>query len=337
MPFWQFRVRALEMMAEAKNERIDQTLATEWESVIGARDDHRNHHIPHVTRFLLAGGAHIDRIGRFDAPSIAAASNPGTVRTMPGGAALNVASNLAALGARTELATILGADEAARSVIATAERRNIQLLGQTADEPTASYTAFLEPDGELTTALADMAIYEAFDPKKVEEQIRSLRADDWLVLDANLQSAALIALCRHARCRIAALTVSRAKAKRLRPVLPQIDLLLTNRAEYEALQPGDAIPSALISNGSKPLTVLDKGSSTQIAVAKHGSVSDVTGAGDALAAAALWTYSQGAYLADAARVGIAAAQAVIAVEGPWRPDLRDAIAAQISAIPKDKT
>lgn len=277
-----------------------------------------------MPRFLLAGAAHLDRIGRFPAPSARGTSNPGHMKNMPGGAAFNVASNLAAWGATVTLATIMGDDDAALFLSRVAETRGFDLLLQHSNQPTATYNAFLEPDGDLALALADMDIYECFDSHKIVSQVAGLTSDDWLVLDANLLPTHLSALCGAANCRIACLTVSQAKAARLAAVLPQVDLLITNRLEFLSLTDGlqraherERKPDCIVTDGGKPLTIRENEMESTLPVPRPDHVVDVIGAGDALAAMVLLRRAQGWTLPEAAREGIRAAQMVMATEGPW--------------------
>lgn len=288
------------------------------------------------TSILLAGAAHVDRYGRCDGPPVVERSNPGRFSTMPGGAAFNVASSLAALGVEARLHSILGDDAEAGIIRAAAAARGVILHAQgSARHPTASYTSIVGPDGALAIALADMAIYDDFDPARVEP------GAGWRLVDANLSLEAIGALLDGARGRTAAMTVSSAKAGRLRSALSRIDTLFTNRAELAALC-GRAVGTpmedllrevrdlggrgAVATDGARDVWTMEDGTIRRHPVPALPGIVDATGAGDALTAGCLVALMAGGSPGEAVAGGLRAARAVLAVHGPWRADLAAAVA-----------
>ena len=280
----------------------------------------------------LVGAAHIDRYGRCDGPPVAGGSNPGRFANLPGGAAFNVASSLSALGAKVRLQTILGQDAEAILIREAGAARGIDLIAQvSADHPTASYTSIVGPDGALAIALADMDIYAAFEAAEAP-----CPADDWLLVDANLAADAMAALLARAGGRTAAMTVSYAKAERVRPSLERIEFLFTNRVELAALcgagletpvaallDPFRALggSNAVITDGPADVWTVEPGAILRHPVPPAPRIVDVTGAGDALTAGCLSALMAGQSLAQAVPHGIRAAHGVLSVHGPWRADL----------------
>jgi len=123
---------------------------------------------------LVVGGAHIDRRGRLFGPTRMGASNPGDWLEEPGGGAFNAASNLARLQRRVRLIAPRGGDPNGERVAAAAERAGIEDCPIVfLDRTTPSYTAILETDGNLVIALADMALYDLFSPRRI--RARSMR------------------------------------------------------------------------------------------------------------------------------------------------------------------
>jgi len=135
-----------------------------------------------VIRHCLFGAAHIDRIGRATGLAALGQSNPGTMREMPGGAAFNVASSLAALGASVTLFSAAGSDLSGEQVSTEATARGVDLIGLKSfpQRPTATYTAILDTNGDLITALSDMEIYDG-----VQLDRANPAEDDWLHVDTN--------------------------------------------------------------------------------------------------------------------------------------------------------
>lgn len=288
------------------------------------------------TSILLAGAAHVDRYGRCDGPPVMERSNPGRFTAMPGGAAFNVASSLAALGVEARLYSILGDDAEAGIIREAAAARGVILHTQvSANHPTATYTSIVGQDGALAIALADMAIYDGFDPARVET------GAGWRLVDANLPSDAIGALLDGATGRTAAMTVSSAKAGRLRPVLGAIDTLFTNRAELAALcgraaeMPMEDLMRGLLdlggrgavaTDGARDVWTMEDGTIRRHPVPALFGIVDVTGAGDALTAGCLIGLMAGRSPGETVACGILAARAVLAVHGPWRADLAAAVA-----------
>lgn len=288
-----------------------------------------------MIRHRLFGAAHIDRIGIVDGPAQAGQSNPGTMREAPGGAALNVASSLARLGAAVSLSSIVSNDAAGARIREAVDARGIEWsnLHGDASLPTASYTALLDRNGDLLLALADMQIY---DNARVMDG--AAHPQDWMLVDANLPATAIAEIVKMPWAHRTAMTVSAAKAHRLRPVLADFNLLMTNRAEAAVLC--DVSPDmplsdlaailfdkgcrrAVISDGANPLCYLEDGACGTLDIPKT-EISDVTGAGDALTAGTLFALGGGATFADALSTGIRTAQAILTVPGPYRPDLATA-------------
>lgn len=290
----------------------------------------------------VVGAAHIDRIGRLDKPAFDGASVPGSFTEAPGGAGLNVASNLAVTGVRVSFSSIVGNDPSGDAIQKLMDERGIRAHLQIGNAKTATYTAILQSDGDLVIALADMEVYRAFEARCVTTALLQPGNTKWLVMDANLEPASLEELAKGApaSCKIGVLTVSSAKAPRLRKCLDMIDVLFTNRPEALALAGKDVtgtmdnalkalrelqVTHAVVSDGGSPLVVLDDEEVIRIPVTKPPSIQDVTGAGDALAAGTLAGLMEGFALPQAVHSGIAAAQAILQVDGPWRNDLAEAM------------
>jgi len=292
----------------------------------------------------VIGGVHIDVTGRsFDKPR-PAVSNPGRVARIPGGAGVNTAGTLARLGVEVAVAGPVGSDAEGEMLRAALEARNIgDGLAELPDHATGTYTAIVGPDGDLFVGLADLAIQEAVDAEWLLANcaLALAPARCWL-LTANLSQQTIAGLCERADGRfLAAAATSPAKAPRLRPVLPRIALLFCNLREARALAGNEVAAgeelarmlraagaaSGLISNGERELVGWDDSGLFAIRPPPVAAIADVHGAGDALTAGTLASLIRGMALADAARIGIAAAQLTLAVNEPWRADLTFEMAA----------
>lgn len=282
-------------------------------------------------------GAHFDVTGRLAGPAIARVSNPGRMERHPGGASLNAASIAAALGLPCALASPVGADADGHALHKVLATRGIgDALFDKANMPTGTYTAIMEPDGNMVIGLADLDIYEraaAEEYLAVGEAARNAQA--WF-LPANLTEEALGELCAQAGNRFLALaSVSPAKSVRLKTVLGKCDVLFTNRAEAAAitgLDNADAseLAQALakmgakagtLSDGAAPLTWWNGAQKGMLRGGPIQTVTDVNGAGDALAGAMLAALAKGTPFVEAARYGMAAARLILKSRQPFLPGL----------------
>lgn len=289
---------------------------------------------------LFIGAAHVDRFGQLAAPAILGKSNPGQFFTQAGGACLNVASNVRAFGGKVSICSITGSDEAGNFVRSVCAERGLTThLQKATAHTTATYTSVVEPGGDLTIALADMAIYDSFDAA-LATGLMSAADCQVVCVDANLPALALETISAIAKPRLAALTVSAAKTKRLLSSLAHLNILLTNKAEAQVLlqaaglgqfsTPEDMLSplaslgpeTIIVSNGGAPVWFQDKGITGSVTPRPAIPLVDVTGGGDALAAGVLFRLQQGDEIASAVEFGVQAAQKVLEVKGPWRSDLR---------------
>ena len=290
-----------------------------------------------VEMIVVAGAAHLDRLGRTERPAVADTSNPGSFQNTLGGAALNVASSLATLGEDVTLVSCVGDDVTGRDVIDGLAARGVATqISTLPDQNTATYTAIVSNNGDLMIGLADMACYAQFDPTNAAQSLAALKSSDWLLVDANLPSSAIETAVDMVECKIAAMTVSSAKAKNLRPILGKIDTLFTNTSEVKALtglrgkvSTADMIAglqkldvtSAVITNKAQNVLVFDGDQYSEISV-PPSPTADVTGAGDGLVAGCLFELMAGKSLNDAVKTGICVAQAILQVTGPYLPHLK---------------
>jgi pseudouridine kinase len=261
-------------------------------------------------KIVSIGGAHIDRHAVLQGPLVAGTSNPCNLRESFGGVARNVAENLARLGGRVALVSRVGDDRAGRAVVAQLAALGVDVAGVSvaARRPTASYTAILGGSGELVFGLADMDLYDEIAVEPAPDGMR--------FVDTNLPAETI------ARLLPAAVdAVSVVKARKLRGLLPRVSILFANLAQAASVAEVEAFadPAAaarvmrglgacagVVTAGARGIAVWS-GDRVQTMAALPASPRNVTGAGDALIAGTLYGVSQGMPLAEAARLGLAAA------------------------------
>lgn len=290
-------------------------------------------------RIACIGGANIDRTARCAGDVVWGSSNPVKVEAAPGGVALNVATNLAALDCDVTLASAIGRDAEGERLVASLREAGVD-TSHTArpDLGTASYTALLDGSGELQVGLADMDIYESLTPAHCAEIARELSGWPVWFVDANIPQDGLEVLFNMSGGHLVfAAAVSPAKSRRLLPFLDRLDGVFANRAEASALTgrpvngKGDALAAAraLCDLGAERafVTMAEAGAVVATAGAAKGwpapptVVRDVNGAGDGFAAGVIEALSRGADMDAAIAQGLALASLVAEGHGAVPPGI----------------
>jgi sugar/nucleoside kinase (ribokinase family) len=299
------------------------------------------------------GAANIDHIGWTKSAAVMGASNPGRMRTTPGGVGFNVATILARLGHAVRLVARIGGDTGGDTIRTAADAAGIDTRHLSVSKaPTATYLAALDDKGGLIIGIAGMEIHDEMAPGRLVKAIETAPDGDWWVADANLPAETLAFLTRLARQAgrpIAALGVSPAKAVRLAPLLSDLDLLFVNRKEATVLlgladdappRPAKALaeklagrprPNVVVTDAAAPLAAAAGGTVRSFAPLR-AAIRSVNGAGDALAAGVIHGLASGATLFEAIRPGLAAAALTMEYEGTVPPTLTAAaLAARLGA------
>lgn len=275
----------------------------------------------------IFGGAHIDRRARIFGTTVPGSSNPGSWFEEAGGGGFNAARNLARLGLDVRMISPRGGDAAGETVaLAAIEAGVIDCPFIFLDRKTPSYTAILENDGNLVIALADMELYRLFSPRRLQQRAMReiISASDLIVTDANLPEETLAALVSRAADEskpVAAIAISPAKVGRLVKSLSGLTFLFMNEAEaraltgrdsadaveWPALLQGVGLSGGVITRGGQPAIAFHNGKIVTVAPPQLDALSDVTGAGDSLAAGFLAAFVAGEPLDLCLRSGVAAA------------------------------
>ena len=289
------------------------------------KDDISNNFVSREGYIAIVGGVNVDIGACADAMLIPGDSNPGHIRMNPGGVCRNIAHNMALLGLRVEMLTVLGDDFYAWLISESCAKLGIDLSRavRIPGASTSSYCYIANPEGELVLAVSDMEIYNQLTPKILESKLEWLNSAEAVVIDTNLTAESVAWLCDNVTCPVFADPVSTAKAVKLRPVLSGIHTLKPNRLEAEVLtgvkisdeESLDCAADALLDAGVKRVFltlgsggVLAADAESRIRLSNPGVIPvNTTGCGDAFAAALVWASVQGMNLAECAVAGLAAA------------------------------
>jgi pseudouridine kinase len=266
-----------------------------------------------------------------DLASVPGTSNPAAASTSFGGVARNVAENLAILLAGTpvavDLVSVVGDDEGGAALLAHLRQVGVGVR-HVRVEPgvtTAQYVAVLEPGGELVIGAAAMAVLDQIGADAIDAAWPADvgPAAGWLFCDCNLSAAVLEHVLNRAcllGTPVAVDAVSTLKVVRLPADLRGLALLSCNLDEARAwlarhgLDPieDDIQLARRLQAAGAGAVLLTRGAAGLIAVTGNTLIEvpaataipvDVTGAGDALIAAALAALLEGADLVAAARSG----------------------------------
>ena len=262
------------------------------------------------------GAANLDRKLRALATLTMGTSNPARQGESFGGVARNIAENLARLGVSVRLTTAIGDDASGRALLAHAEAAGIDTRASLKldDACSGTYTAVLDEHGEMVLALADMALYEQITPGFLASRQPRHGAAALTVADLNLPRATLAMLLADAQ-RVAAplvmVAVSQPKMAHLPVDLRGLRLLILNQGELEIrvgaplLTDADfAAACACVRQQGARDVIVTRGAAGVLYTCGDGQVGhlpaaavadlvDVTGAGDAFAAAVCWSLYHG--------------------------------------------
>ena len=293
---------------------------------------------------LVIGAASLDAISRLQSSLKMGTSNPASIRYSSGGAARNVAENLARLGQSVILLSAVGNDANGDQLLerTRAAGVNVDYVLRSESRPTGAYLGMVSSNGILQVAADDMRVIEELDPDYFRRHTDLFSEASLLFIDANLPKDSLrtvMSLARKAKLPVCADPTSYSLAEKLRPYLGRLFMLTPNSAEAAILtgQPvtashrKEAIEAAkkLVSEGVNIVIIAlaefgvcyaTSETSGQIPAIRTR-IKDPTGAGDALTATAIFALLNGISIDEAIRLGVSAASITLQHSGAVRPDL----------------
>lgn len=292
-------------------------------------------------------------------------SNPGTYCQRPGGVGRNIAENLARLGARVELVSVLGDDGDSASLAASCASVGIGLEGSLRLEncPASRYLCLLDSDGSLAGAVAAMDSIDLLTPERLAERAGFLDSADLILVDANIPEASIRWLAaRYPKGDGGPLLgfdpVSAAKAPRGAASLGSFAFAKPNRVEASLLaglgprEPGlvpEALARLLLGKGLGE-AFISLGSDGLFAMASETWIArlppspprgleavNASGAGDAACAAIAWGLLRGIPLGERCALALAAAMLAAASQSPVNPDMdADLLMETAKGIPRER-
>ncbi|MGT2785697.1 carbohydrate kinase [Streptococcus merionis] len=259
---------------------------------------------------VCIGGMNVDRKFYAQQELILKTSNPVSSTVSIGGVGRNIAENLGRLGENVLMLSRAGDDQDWELIKATSQSyMNLRQVEVVPDQATSSYTAVINVDGEMSLALANMAICDTMTVSWLEQYETLLSRSKALVVDLNLPQeslAYLINLARERDLALAIIPVSAPKMIHLPKNLDGVEWLIVNQDESEAFfdkpigSGGDledlaqlwlatGVKQVLITRGAEPMLYANQaGQRSQSLPKKVHQMVDATGAGDSLSAGVLF-------------------------------------------------
>jgi pseudouridine kinase len=280
-----------------------------------------------MTDVVVIGGANMDVKAKSSAVNKLGTSNPGTVTVTPGGVGRNIAHNLARLGAKVALISVVGDDLHGTALLAATKLAGVDCSRVKADGPaTGSYIVMLDSDGEMLTAVNDMRAVEHITPQLIAANAAVIAAARYVVADCNLPIETLQAVAALAADRLVIEPVSVPKSRKLKTLLQTSPVFLAtpNLDQLEELCGSKSIDevagqlhkmglrNVVMHAGAEGAFISGDGVEDHVPPQPAGPIIDVTGAGDAAVAGLVFGLLQGQSLLDAAAMGQKMAGIVIA-------------------------
>jgi pseudouridine kinase len=271
--------------------------------------------LPDNRPIMCIGAANLDRKLRSIATLKMGTSNPARQDESFGGVSRNIAENLARLGAQAALITAIGSDSSGKALLEHAAALGIDTRGslRVPDCCSGTYTAVLDDHGEMMLALADMALYEQLTPEFIVSRQPQRAAAALTVADLNLPRDTLRTLIDDAEryaVPLVIVAVSEPKMARLPQDLSGLRLLILNQGELgvrvgrkvgsddELLAAcrevqAQGVRDVIVTRGGTGVVYTTPDGAIEKLAAPDAQIVDVTGAGDAFAAAVCWSLYQG--------------------------------------------
>lgn len=241
---------------------------------------------------------------------------------------------MARLRCEVSLFSMVGADSAGQAIARELKDLGIDgsHLSRSHSQPTASYTAVLEPDGQLFIGLANMEIFEEMTIAWADAIAEDLASFSIWIVDANLPGATIARLLKIHKKKAIVLAdpVSIAKAEKFKGLLANVDVVFPNKKEAAVLS-GRRVEtnadvaaaaneirrqgtgSVVVTLGEEGIYVDDGERHEFVRAITPACVRDVTGAGDALIAGYAYGIAGGSGK-DPVRAALAAASLALETE-----------------------
>lgn len=286
------------------------------------------------------GGANVDIHAKSDRPIIMRDSNPGTLHTSLGGVCRNICENLALLGAKVKLVTVVGDDYRGKSIVEGCERVGIDMSAARVipGERSSSYVSVMDKQGDMLLAMSDMHIIKRLDAALVDDNAQLLCDADMVICDGNLSAQTVERLCEVCLSPLYLDPVSTSWARDIRPFIASFDTVKPNVLELEALtgcpcgtiEEIERAADVLIRQGVRRVFV-SMGADGMLYKGREGTIVkksrpfagmvNATGAGDASMAGIVYASREGMTAEETLLYAMGAGMVAISGENTINPDM----------------
>jgi pseudouridine kinase len=242
---------------------------------------------------------------------------PGHTHVNVGGVARNMAKNLALLGARVTMVSVVGDDEFGRMIRADLRDANVNVanLRTIPNQHTATWVGILNILGDLDVGIFGGEIFTLLTPHIIDECATQFSRADLIAVDATIPRAtidAVIAIAKANHVPVYLNPASVARAQTVADCIGDFAIITANALEAQVLCPSSAwsnsqlvesaarvtktlvergVQRAIVTLGADGIVYADA-NETRYAPAHSTTIIDTTGAGDALAAMFLLCHLQ---------------------------------------------
>ncbi|MBU1144613.1 MAG: bifunctional hydroxymethylpyrimidine kinase/phosphomethylpyrimidine kinase [Firmicutes bacterium] len=289
-----------------------------------------------MRKILVIGASNIDIIGISQTSLLNKDSNVGRVNIFFGGVAKNISENLFRLEEEVSLFTFIGQDYFGDLLKNYFDYLGIDyhLSFIEKEKESGKYLAVHDSDGSLSLGINDFSIIDNCKASDFEPFLKEINSFDVLVFDTNLPQETLCYLIQKFKDKVIIVDgVSQSKVKRIKTVLPFINILKVNLQELASLldkKVDDVIlgvrelidlglEHVVVTNGKEPITYNIDKKIYQTLIFETNHVKTSVGAGDALLAGIIYGFNQDKSMHESVDLGKKAASLSMEVDQACNP------------------
>jgi pseudouridine kinase len=284
-------------------------------------------------RALVIGGSNMDISASGNGPINMHDSNPGHIRANPGGVGRNIAENLARLGLRTSLISIVGNDLYGNQIIEKGTEAGINMdnVMKLDHMSTSTYISILDDLGDMLVAVSDMEIVDMINLVPHSELIKNAPI---IIADTNLKESTLDEMMKAIEDQPLFIdTVSTAKAVKIIPYLDKIHTLKANYSEALILSSNetniDKVAASLHQKGVKRIFITlgadgvfySDGETSGTLKKEASNIINTNGAGDAFTSALAFSWFQDWDLINTVQFSICSAELALSHADTINPEM----------------
>ena len=289
----------------------------------------------------VIGCSNIDLLGRSNDKILMNDSNPGKVEISAGGVGRNIAENLARLNVEVKLLSAVGNDLYGKQLLSHCKDTNIDVDDvYISDEiPSSTYLSILNENNEMQLAISHMDISDKIDIKYITQRHNFIKESMAIVVDTNINEEVINYITStYNNIPIFVDAVSSYKCLKLKNKLSNIHTLKLNKLEAESLTNikihnyddlvlcshhllTQGVRNVFITLGPDGVFCFNKDEQILIDGMKNVNVVNATGAGDAFAAALVYSYINKFNLENSARFAMAASVIALSHKDTINPNI----------------